>query len=123
MDYALLGKRIHEERIRLNLTQEKLAEAVNISTAYLGQIERGERQVTLDKLIPIANRLGVSIDFLLIDYVSPKNDLNIDFLFFFVILFVPYLSLDCSTCSVVNPFEEHLKKSVILSSQKIILLN
>ena len=81
MDYTFLGKRIREERIRLNLTQEKLAEAVNISTAYLGQIERGERQVTLDKLIPISNRLGVTIDFLLADYVSPKNDFNIDLIY------------------------------------------
>ena len=50
MDYKLLGKRIREERLRLGKTQESLAEEVNISTAYLGQIERGERSVTLDKL-------------------------------------------------------------------------
>ena len=42
MDYNRLGKRIKEERLRLNLTQEKLSEKVGISTAYLGQIERGE---------------------------------------------------------------------------------
>ncbi len=54
MDYKLLGKRIREERLRLGKTQESLAEEVNISTAYLGQIERGERSVTLDKLIPLA---------------------------------------------------------------------
>uniref|UniRef100_UPI003015829F helix-turn-helix domain-containing protein n=1 Tax=Bacteroides acidifaciens TaxID=85831 RepID=UPI003015829F len=64
MDYKLLGKRIREERLRLGKTQESLAEEVNISTAYLGQIERGERSVTLDKLIPLANKLGVSVDYL-----------------------------------------------------------
>lgn len=58
MDYTRLGKRIKEERLRLNLTQEKLSEKVGISTAYLGQIERGERCITLDKLIPLANDLG-----------------------------------------------------------------
>lgn len=79
MDYSLLGKRIREERLRLNLTQEKLAEDVNISTAYLGQIERGERSVTLDKLIPLANKLGVTIDFLLSDYISSvDDDININ---------------------------------------------
>ena len=46
MDYTRLGKRIKEERLRLNLTQEKLSEKVGISTAYLGQIERGERCIT-----------------------------------------------------------------------------
>lgn len=68
MDYTRLGKRIKEERLRLNLTQEKLSEKVGISTAYLGQIEHGERCITLDKLIPLANYLGVTVDFLLTDY-------------------------------------------------------
>ena len=78
MDYSLLGKRIREERLKMSLTQEKLAEDVDISTAYLGQIERGERSVTLDKLIPIANRLGVTVDFLLADYISSADDVILD---------------------------------------------
>lgn len=77
MNYSLLGKRIREERLRLNLTQEKLAEDINISTAYLGQVERGERHITLDKLIPLSERLGVSVDFLLSDYVHPNNDVSL----------------------------------------------
>jgi transcriptional regulator with XRE-family HTH domain len=78
VDYSLLGKRIREERLRLNLTQEKLAEDINISTAYLGQIERGERSVTLEKLIPLANRLGVTVDFLLADYITPDSDVSLN---------------------------------------------
>ena len=79
MDYTRLGKRIKEERLRLNLTQEKLSEKVGISTAYLGQIERGERCITLDKLIPLADYLGVTVDFLLTDYIvtDEDNSLNI----------------------------------------------
>lgn len=77
MDYTFLGKRIREERLRLNLTQEHLAEDINISTAYLGQIERGERHITLDKLIPLAERLGVSVDFLLSDYIHPNDDASL----------------------------------------------
>lgn len=78
MDYKLLGKRIREERLRLGKTQESLAEEVNISTAYLRQIERGERSVTLDKLIPLANKLGVSVDFLLAEYFTPNDDNSLD---------------------------------------------
>ena len=79
VDYSLLGKRIREERLKLNLTQEKLAEDIGISTAYLGQIERGERSITLDKLIPLVNRLGATIDFLLSDYmVSADEDRSLD---------------------------------------------
>ena len=40
MDYALLGKRIRDERLLLRLTIEQLAEKVNKSTNYIGQIER-----------------------------------------------------------------------------------
>lgn len=76
MDYHALGKRIREERLRLNLTQEKLAEEVGVSTAYIGQIERGERSLTLDKLVKVVNRLGVTIDFLLADYVVATDDHN-----------------------------------------------
>ena len=74
MDYKKLGKRIREERLRLNLTQEHLSEEIGISTAYLGQIERGERNITLDKLITLTNRLGVTVDFLLSDYVTVANE-------------------------------------------------
>lgn len=80
MDYRALGKRIREERLRLNLTQEKLAEDVGVSTAYIGQIERGERSLTLDKLIKVVNRLGVTIDYLLSDYVVATDDTCINIL-------------------------------------------
>ncbi len=74
MKQQALGKRIREERLRLNLTQERLAEDVNLSTAYIGQIERGERSLTLETLVAIANRLGVTIDYLLSDSIVPDSD-------------------------------------------------
>lgn len=74
----MLGKRIRKERLRLNLTQEQLSEDIEISTAYLGQIERGERSLTLDKLVKLANRLGVTVDYLLSDSVSISPDNQTD---------------------------------------------
>ena len=76
MDYKRLGKRIREERLRLNLTQAQLAEAIDISNTYMGAIERGERSLTLDTLVRLVNRLGVTVDYLLSDSVS-DNDSNI----------------------------------------------
>ncbi len=76
MDYKKLGERIREERLRLNLTQAQLAEAIDISDTYMGAIERGERGLTLDTLVRLVNRLGISIDYLLADSVS-DNDSNI----------------------------------------------
>lgn len=76
MDYKKLGKRIREERKRLNLTQAQLAEAIDISDTYMGAIERGERSLTLDTLVRLVNRLGVTVDYMLADSVS-DNDANI----------------------------------------------
>lgn len=74
MDYELLGKRIREERKRLNLTQEKLAERIDLSEAYIGQIERGERILSLDTLLKITDQFGVTVDYL----VNNSIDLNDD---------------------------------------------
>ena len=38
MDYKRLGKRIREERLRLNLTQAQLAESIDISDTFMGAI-------------------------------------------------------------------------------------
>ena len=76
MDYKRLGTRIREERKRLNLTQAQLAEDIDISDTYMGAIERGERSLTLDTLVSLVNRLGVTVDYLLADFVS-DSDSNI----------------------------------------------
>jgi transcriptional regulator with XRE-family HTH domain len=70
MDYLRLGKRIREERLRLNLTQAQLAEDIDISDTYMGAIERGERSLTLDTLVRLVNRLGVTVDYMLSDSVT-----------------------------------------------------
>lgn len=76
MDYKRLGGRIREERRRLHLTQAQLAEAIDISDTYMGAIERGERSLTLDTLVRLAGRLGVTVDYLLADSVA-DTDANI----------------------------------------------
>ena len=45
--------------------QEQIAEQINVSTTYIGFIERGERSVTLEKLILLAECFHVPIDALL----------------------------------------------------------
>jgi transcriptional regulator with XRE-family HTH domain len=74
LDYVALGNRIREERLRLGLTQEKLAEDIDISISYMGQIERGERSLTLGSLVKVVNRLGVTIDYLLTDSVKVEDE-------------------------------------------------
>ena len=76
MDYVALGGRIRQERLKLKLTQERLAEDVDLSTAYIGQIERGERSVTLGTLVLIVNRLGVTVDCLLSNAAAYQNTVS-----------------------------------------------
>ena len=76
MNQIALGKRIREERKKLNLTQVQLAEKLDVTTTYMGFVERGERCITLDKLTCLANILGVSVDYLLADSVAATSSNN-----------------------------------------------
>lgn len=78
MDYEALGKRLRQERHKMNWTQEKLAERVEVSDAYIGQIERGERSLSLDTLVKLANQLGVTVDYLLHDSITISDDQFMD---------------------------------------------
>lgn len=59
--YKKLGAKIAYLRKSKRYSQEKLAEKTDISEIYMGQIERGEANPTLEKLIAIADALGVEI--------------------------------------------------------------
>ncbi len=65
MDYKHLGNRIREERILNRMTQACLAEKSEISTNFLGQIERGEKIPSLETIIKISKSLNVTIDSLI----------------------------------------------------------
>lgn len=65
MNYKKIGQRIREERTKLRLTREKFAEILDLSTNFLGQIERGEKKMSLETLVKISECLHVSVDYLL----------------------------------------------------------
>ncbi len=70
MNFVSIGKNIRKYRTLKKLNQDKLAEMVDLSVNYLGQIERGEKSASLETLINIANALEVSSDMLLCDLVK-----------------------------------------------------
>ncbi len=74
MNRKVLGKRIREERLRIGLTQEQIAEYIDVSTTYIGFVERGERSVTLEKLALLAECFHVSIDSLLREASENASD-------------------------------------------------
>lgn len=62
-----IGARCKQARIVSGLTQEKLAEKLNVSTQYLSDMERGVVGLSLLTLIDLSNLLSVTTDYLLKD--------------------------------------------------------
>lgn len=59
-----IGQRIRSYRTQLGLSQEKLAELSGCHPTYIGQLERGEKNATLESVEKIASSLNVSLSVL-----------------------------------------------------------
>ena len=57
----VVGQRIRNYRTQNGLSQEKLAELSGCHPTYIGQLERGEKNATLESVERIATALGVSL--------------------------------------------------------------
>jgi len=55
-----LGQRIRNHRTSMGLSQEKLAELSGCHPTYIGQIERGEKNATIESIEKIATALNLS---------------------------------------------------------------
>jgi transcriptional regulator with XRE-family HTH domain len=56
---AALGERVRQRREALGLSQEALAHQTGIHWTFLGQVERGRRNLSLHNLLKIAAGLGL----------------------------------------------------------------
>ncbi len=63
---------MRREREKLRLSREEFAEIIGLSDYYVGQLERGERQMSLPVFVKVAGCLHVSLDYL----VWGKNSLS-----------------------------------------------
>lgn len=55
------GQRVREKRIKLRLSQEKLAEKAGVHRTYIGMIERAEKNITLKNIEKVTNALGLKL--------------------------------------------------------------
>ena len=55
-----IGQLIRKQRTQQGITQESLALQCGIDRSYMGRIERGEVNLTVEKLYEIASVLGIS---------------------------------------------------------------
>ena len=60
-----LGKRIHDLRAARKWSQEEFAHVSGFHRTYVGQIERGEKNMSFDNLAKVAESLGVTMSALL----------------------------------------------------------
>jgi len=65
-----MGDRIREARKKKGLTQERLAEQLDISVEFVGQIERGIKLPSMQVFMRMIEVLNVSADYILRDSVS-----------------------------------------------------
>lgn len=77
-DLFSLGERLREERLKQNYTQEALAEAVGLTPAFIGHIERGERSISVETLIKFSKVLEVSTDYLLRDVLLTTEEVIVE---------------------------------------------
>ncbi len=56
-----IGQRIRNYRTKQGLSQEKLAELSGCHPTYIGQLERGEKNATLESIEKIAAALNISL--------------------------------------------------------------
>lgn len=65
VDYVSLGRAIRKYRLKKHLTQEKLAELCDLSSGYIGDIERADRYPSLQVIVSLCYALDVTPNILL----------------------------------------------------------
>ena len=71
-----LGKRIRAIRTERGMTQERLANMAQLSGKFLGEVERGVSNISIDRLSKVAEVLGVELrDFLENEHERSRTEL------------------------------------------------
>lgn len=74
LDFKTIGRKIRERRISQGLTQEFVAQQLDVNPSHISNIEGGRANPSLTALVKIANTLCCSVDcFLSEEYVFTLN--------------------------------------------------
>jgi transcriptional regulator with XRE-family HTH domain len=71
---ATFGKRVRTQRQKLGLSQEALADQTGVHWTFIGQVERGQRNISLHNLLKVAAGLGVDPAVLVRGLHPPKGE-------------------------------------------------
>lgn len=68
-----IGERISRRRKLMGLTQEQLAEKMDVSIQMISNLERGIKAIKIDNLVRLSEILNVSTDYILTGHQSPGD--------------------------------------------------
>ena len=63
--YVKIGERLRKQRRIMGLTQEQAAELLGVSTTYYGEIERGNRKLTIPRILTVYEKMNLEPTYLL----------------------------------------------------------
>lgn len=63
--YVAIGKRIRAARLKAGLTQQDVADQLKLTNVGFGAFERGDRQISVEYLVAIADILGHPVTYFL----------------------------------------------------------
>lgn len=73
VDKIMIGSRIRTIRESMPMTREQFAELINVSVSFLSQIERGNKLMSIEKLMEISSKTGFSTDYVLFGDKAKSN--------------------------------------------------
>lgn len=96
-----IGERVRKLRMKNQLSQEQLAFAAEITTAYLGQIERNEKNPTVLVISKICDALGIELS----EFFSEET--------------IPTQKIDAVTIQILNQLRDQEEEDKIIILQII----
>ena len=66
IDLVAIGERISKRRKSMGMTQEQLAEEMDVSIQMISNLERGVKAIKIENLVKLSNILHVTTDYILI---------------------------------------------------------
>ena len=77
VNYRTIGNRIRRERKLKHITQDALAQKVNVNAGHISNIENCHTKVSLETLVKICNALGVTLDYIMAsDCINPSSAID-----------------------------------------------
>lgn len=72
----IVGERLRSARQKAKMSQETVAELAGVHPTYIGQLERGEKNATIESIFKVARALNLPLEELFANLISESNGDN-----------------------------------------------